>query len=205
MPAPERTVALKPPSLSMEEAAAIPLAGMTAYQGLVEGLDVQPGERVLVHAASGGVGHFAVQIAKTLGATVVATGSPDSHAWLRELGADEVLDYHSGPISEQLATVGGPVDAVLDLVGGAALEDSPAQVKDPTRVTSIIDADSVRGQGGTYVFVRPDREHLDRLAAMVEDGTLTVAVAKTFPLDEIAEAHRHLEEEHPRGKVVVTI
>ena len=205
VPAPERTVALKPPSLSMEEAAAIPLAGMTAYQGLVEGLDVQPGERVLIHAASGGVGHFAVQIAKSLGATVVATGSPDSHTWLRELGADEVLDYHAGPISEQLASVGGPVDAVLDLVGGAALEDSRAQVKDPTRVTSIIDADTVRAQGGTYVFVRPDRDHLDRLAAMVQDGTLTVAVAEVFPLDEIAEAHRHLEEEHPRGKVVVTI
>ena len=205
VPAPERTVSLKPPSLSMAEAAAIPLAGMTAYQGLVEALDVQPGERVLIHAASGGVGHFAVQIARSLGAVVIGTGSPSSHAWLRELGADEVLDYHAGPISEQLGSVGGKVDAVLDLVGGAALEDAPAQLHDPTRVTSIVDADTVRAQGGTYVFVRPDRANLDRLTALVEDGRLAPTVAKVFALDEIAEAHRYLEEEHPRGKVVVTI
>lgn len=205
VPAPERTVTAKPASLSMEEAAAIPLAGMTAYQCLVEELDVQPGERVLVHAASGGVGHFAVQIAKALGATVIGTGSPSSHAWLRELGADEVLDYRSGTISEQLATVGGKVDAVVDLVGGAALEDAPAQLLDPTRVVSIIDAVTVLGQGGRYVFVRPDRDNLDRLAALVADGKLQVVVDRVFALDEIAEAHRYAEEDHPRGKVVVTI
>ncbi len=160
VPAPERTVVAKPSALSMEEAAALPLAGMTAYQGLVEALDVQPGERVLIHAASGGVGHLAVQIAKALGATVIGTGSPESHDWLRELGADEVLDYHAGPVSGQLASVGGKVDAVLDLIGGDALEDASAQLKDPTRVASVIDADTVLGQGGSYVFVRPDRDNL---------------------------------------------
>lgn len=205
VPAPERTVAAKPAALSMEEAAALPLAGMTAYQGLVEALAVQPGERVLIHAASGGVGHLAVQIAKSLGATVVGTGSPASHDWLRELGADEVLDYHAGPVSEQLQAVGGQVDAVLDLVGGDALQDAPAQLKDPKRVASVIDADTVLGLDGSYVFVRPDRDNLARLTELVEAGDLRVGIARTFTLEEIADAHRYAESEHPRGKVVVTI
>jgi NADPH:quinone reductase-like Zn-dependent oxidoreductase len=205
VPAPERTVALKPASIPVEEAAALPLAGMTAYQSLVEGLDVQAGERVLVHAASGGVGHLAVQIAKSLGATVIGTGSASSHDWLRELGAAEVLDYADGPVSEQLASVGGKVDAVLDLIGGEALEDSPAQLHDPTRVVSVIDADTVHELGGTYVFVRPEREHLAALARLVDHGDLRVAIAATYELDDIAEAHRHSESGHPRGKVLIRI
>ena len=205
VPAPERTVALKPASISLEEAAALPLAGMTAYQALTEALEVQPGERVLVHAASGGVGHLAVQIAKALGATVIGTGSAGSLDWLRELGADEALDYAAGTISTQLESAGGPVDAVLDLIGGDALEDAPAQVRDKSRIASVIDADTVRGLGGTYVFVRPEREHLATLARFVDQGNLKVRVDRTFELDEIAEAHRHSETGHPRGKVVVTI
>lgn len=205
VPAPERTVAAKPAALSMEEAAALPLAGLTAYQGLAEALDVQPGERVLIHAASGGVGHLAVQIARSLGATVIGTGSPESHDWLRELGADEVLDYHAGPVSEHLQAVGGKVDAVLDLIGGEALQDAPAQLDDPTRVASVIDADTVAAQGGSYVFVRPDRDNLARLTELVEAGRLKVSIARTFTLEELADAHRYAESEHPRGKVVVTI
>jgi len=205
VPAPERTVALKPSTLTFEEAGAMPLAGMTAYQGLVEALEVKPGERVLIHAASGGVGHFAVQIAKALGATVIGTGSPDSHDWLRELGADEVLDYSAGPVSQQLQAVGGPVDAVLDLVGGDALQDAPRQVTGGTRIASIIDPETVLGLGGTYVFVRPSRENLASLTELVEAGKLKVTVDRTFGLDEIVEAHRHSESGHPRGKIVVRI
>jgi NADPH:quinone reductase-like Zn-dependent oxidoreductase len=205
VPAPERTVALKPASISLEAAAALPLAGMTAYQGLVEALEVQPGERVLVHAASGGVGHFAVQIAKALGASVIGTGSAGSLDWLRELGADEVIDYAAGTISEQLDSVGGQVDAVLDLVGGEALEDAPAQVRDKSRIASVIDAETVLGLGGTYVFVRPDRDNLAALARLVDHGKVKVNVAATYALDDIAEAHRFSETGHPRGKVVVRI
>ena len=204
VPAPERTVGPKPVSLGVEESAALPLAGMTAYQGLVEELEVQADERVLIHAASGGVGHLAVQIAKALGATVVATGSPASHDWLRELGADEVLDYGAGPISEQLASVGGKVDAVLDLIGGEALADAPHQVVGGTRIVSVIDPDTVLALGGTYVFVRPDRDNLARLAELVDAGSLTVTVARTFALDDIVEAYRFAETGHPRGKVLVT-
>jgi NADPH:quinone reductase-like Zn-dependent oxidoreductase len=205
VPAPERTVTAKPTSLSFEEAAAVPLAGMTAYQALTEALEVGSGDRVLVHAASGGVGQFAVQIAKSLGATVIGTAGPANHELVRSLGADEVLDYNAGPISEQLAQVGGQVDAVLDLVGGEALADAPKQVKDTGRIASVIEADTVLGLGGTYVFVRPERAHLDALAALADAGKLTVTVAKTFGLDQVAEAHRLSEAGHPAGKVVITL
>jgi NADPH:quinone reductase-like Zn-dependent oxidoreductase len=203
VPAPERTVTRKPAGISFEEAAALPLAGSTAYQALVEALDVQRGERVLVHAASGGVGHLAVQIAKALGAVVVGTASPDNHDLVRELGADEVIDYHAGPVSDQL---GEPVDAVLDLVGGPALEDAPKQVRGGSRrIASVIDPEKVLELGGTYVFVRPDRPTLDRLATLVEQGQLRVVVAGRYSLDEVADAHRALEKGSGPGKVVITL
>jgi NADPH:quinone reductase-like Zn-dependent oxidoreductase len=202
VPAPERTVARKPEGISFEEAAALPLAGMTAYQCVVEALDVQPGDRVLVHAASGGVGHLAVQIAKARGAHVIGTAGAANLAWVRSLGADEVLDHSAGPISEQL---GEQVDAVVDLVGGDALTDAPNQVTDGSRVVSVIDADTVLAQGGHYVFVRPSRENLQALTDLVESGRLSVTVARTFDLDHVADAHRLSEEGHPRGKVVITL
>ncbi|MGZ4499941.1 MAG: NADP-dependent oxidoreductase [Nocardioidaceae bacterium] len=202
VPAPERTVTRKPARLSFEEAGALPLAGMTAYQGIVEALDVQPGERVLVHAAAGGVGHFAVQIAAALGAEVVGTASAANHDRLRALGAEEVIDYADGPVSKQLVE---PVDAVLDLVGGDALDDAPDQLRGGTRIASVVDADKVRELGGTYVFVRPSRENLDALTALVDAGKLRVEVAATYPLEQIADAHRASEEGHARGKIVVTL
>jgi NADPH:quinone reductase-like Zn-dependent oxidoreductase len=202
VPAPERTVTRKPASLSFEEAAALPLVGLTAWQALTEALEVTEGDRVLVHAGAGGVGHVAVQIAVALGAEVVATASPANHDFLRGLGATEVVDYSNGPVSEQLSS---PVDAVLDLVGGPALEDAPKQVRDSARIASIVDAQTVLAQGGRYVFVRPDRDGLDALARLADEGRLRVEVARVMPLDEIADAHRLSEEGHVRGKVVVTI
>ncbi|HET7823149.1 MAG TPA: NADP-dependent oxidoreductase [Ornithinibacter sp.] len=202
VPAPERTVVRRPVNVSFEEAAAVPLAGGTAYQALVEALDVRRGDRVLIHAASGGVGHFAVQIAKHLGAHVIGTASPGNHDALRELGADEVLDYHAGPVSEQLSA---PVDAVLDLVGGDALADAPRQVEGGTRIASVVDPDTVLGLGGSYVFVRPDRATLDALRGLVEDGHVRVVLSGTFDLDDIAEAHRAAEKGNGPGKVAVTI
>lgn len=202
VPAPERTVTRKPASLSFEEAAALPLVGLTAWQALTEALQVTDGDRVLVHAGAGGVGHVAVQIAVALGAEVVATASPANHDFLRGLGATEVVDYNNSPVSEQLSS---PVDAVLDLVGGPALEDAPKQVRDSARIASIVDAQTVLAQGGRYVFVRPDRDGLDALARLADEGKLRVEVARVMPLDEIADAHRLSEEGHVRGKVVVTI
>ncbi len=202
VPAPERTVTRKPASLSMTEAAAVPLAGLTAYQCVVEVLDVQPGERVLVHAAAGGVGRFAVQIALARGATVVGTARPVNHDALRGLGVDEVVDYHAGPVSEQLTA---PVDAGVDLVGGDALDDAPHQVRDTSRIVSVVDPETVLRIGGRYVFVRPERDHLDALARLADDGRLRVDVVGTYPLERIAQAHRASETGHTAGKVVVTI
>jgi NADPH:quinone reductase-like Zn-dependent oxidoreductase len=202
VPAPERTVSRKPASLSFEEAAAVPLAGLTAYQSLTEALSVAEGDRVLIHAAAGGVGQLAVQIALALGCEVVGTASPGNHDHLRELGVSEVIDYHQGPVSEQLSA---PVDAVLDLVGGGALVDAPKQVTHPTRIASIIDAQTVRELGGTYVFVRPERAHLDVLAGLADGGKLRVELAETFRLEQLADAHRLSESGHTRGKIAVSI
>ncbi|MDF9716532.1 NADP-dependent oxidoreductase [Nocardioides sp. ChNu-99] len=200
--APQRTVALKPGGLSFTEAAAVPLAGLTAWQTVVEALDVQPGERLLVHAAAGGVGQFAVQIALARGAEVVGTARPDNHDLLRDLGVSEVVDHSAGPVSAQLSA---PVDAVLDLVGGEALEDAPRQVRDPSRVASVVDDEAVARLGGHYVFVRPERAHLDELRALVDAGRLRVDLAATYPLEEIADAHRASEQGRTRGKIAVTI
>ena len=200
VPAPQRCLAHKPESLSFAEAGALPLAGLTAYQALTEVLDVGEGDRVLVHRASGGVGFFAVQIAVALGAHVIGTASPKNHGFLRDAGAAEVLDYSAGPISGQLSE---PVDAVLDLVGGDALADAPKQVRDPARIAS-------RGRprrAGTSAAATcssgptPDLEELGRMA---DAGQLRVPIAKAFPLEQSADAHRLVAGGHVRGKVVVT-
>jgi NADPH:quinone reductase-like Zn-dependent oxidoreductase len=201
VPAPQRCLAHKPQSLSFAEAGSLPLAGLTAYQALTEALDVQEGDRVLVHRAAGGVGFNAVQIAVALGAQVVGTASPRNHGFLKDAGATEVLDYTAGPISQQLSE---PVDAVLDLVGGDALADAPKQVRDRARITSVVDP-AVNEMGGRYVFVRPEQHDLEELGRMADDGQLRVPIAKAFPLEQIADAQRLVAGGHVRGKVVVTL
>ncbi|WP_138735254.1 NADP-dependent oxidoreductase [Modestobacter excelsi] len=201
VPAPQRCIAHKPESLGFAEAGALPLAGLTAYQALTEVLDVGEGDRVLVHRAAGGVGFFAVQIAAALGAHVIGTASPRNHGFLTDAGAAEVLDHSAGPISGQLSE---PVDAVLDLVGGPALGDAPDQVRDPARIASIVDP-VVLDLGGRYVFVRPDQHDLEELGRMADAGQLRVAIAKAFPLAQVADAQRLVAEGHVRGKVVVTL
>jgi NADPH:quinone reductase-like Zn-dependent oxidoreductase len=201
VPAPQRCVSRKPESLSFAEAGALPLAGLTAYQALTEALDVGEGDRVLVHRAAGGVGFFAVQIAVALGAHVIGTASPRNSGFLRDAGAAEVLDHTAGPASGQLSE---PVDAVLDLVGGDALADAPRQVRDASRIASVVDP-AVNGMGGRYVFVRPDRHDLEELGRMADAGQLRVAIARAFPLERTAEAQDLVAGGHVRGKVVVTL
>ena len=112
-----------------------------------------------------------------------------------------MLDYSAGPISAQLSE---PVDAVLDLVGGDTLADAPKQVRDPARIASVVDP-GVRDLGGRYVFVRPDAHDLEELGRMADAGQLRVPIAKAFPLEQTADAHRLLAGGHVRGKVVVTV
>jgi NADPH:quinone reductase-like Zn-dependent oxidoreductase len=201
VPAPQRCLAHRPQSLSFAESGALPLAGLTAYQALTEVLDVGEGDRVLVHRAAGGVGFNAVQIAVALGAHVVGTASPRNHGFLRDAGVAEVLDYSAGPVSAQLSE---PVDAVLDLVGGETLADSPKQVRDRARVASVVDP-AVNGMGGRYVFVRPDAHDLEELGRMADAGQLRVPIARAFPLEQVARAQELVAGGHVRGKVVVTV
>ncbi|WP_433173265.1 NADP-dependent oxidoreductase [Actinoallomurus sp. CA-150999] len=201
--APVRTLGRKPRGLSWAEAAGLPLAGLTAYQALTKALTITPEDTVLVHAASGGVGSFAVQIARAKGARVIGTASPRNHDHLRELGAEPVA-YGPGLADEVRRLAPGGVSAALDLVGGAAIEVTPDLLTDKGRWASIIDP-SVIDRGGRYVFVRPDPTDLSALAGLVDDGRLTVTVAKTFPLVEAGEAQRLNAEGHTRGKIVLEI
>jgi NADPH:quinone reductase-like Zn-dependent oxidoreductase len=202
--APIRTVTKKPANASFEEAGAIPLAGLTAFQSLVHALEVAPGDIVLVHGASGGVGLFAVQIAISLGARVIGTASEGNHEFLRSLGAEPV-EYGDGLVERVRAIVPDGVTAVADF-NGADLAVSPDLLAESStgRIVSIIDP-GVKDMGGQYVFVSPDVDDLDELAELFDDGTLTVEIAAQFPLAETQQAWDLSQEGHARGKIVITV
>ena len=200
---PARGVAAAPSALDAVAASCLPLAGLTAWQSLVEVLRVQAGETVLVHAATGGVGHLAVQIARSRGAEVIGTCSPRNLEHLGSLGA-RALKYGDGLEDRVRALAPDGVDAVLDLVGGDALTGSPALLKSPGRLVSIIDADTVHELGGTYVFVRPDADQLAALARLADAGDLVPHVQSTHPLDEVRAAVAEAQA-GVRGKVVLTV
>jgi NADPH:quinone reductase-like Zn-dependent oxidoreductase len=201
--APLRTVGPRPATASWAQAAALPLVGLTAYQALTERLAVRAGETVLVHAASGGVGLMAVQIARILGAEVIGTAGERNHERLRGFGAAPVA-YGDGLVDRVRALRPDGVDAVLDLAGGQALDDSPALARDRTRITSIVDP-RVLELGGQYLFVRPDRAHLARLAGWVDEERLRIEVGAVLPLAEAAQAQRLQAAGEVPGKIVLTI
>lgn len=201
--APVRTLARKPRNLSFTQAAGIPLAGLTAYQTLVKALKVTEGDTVLVHAAAGGVGSMAVQLARHLGARVIGTASERNHAYLRSLGAEPVT-YGDGLGERVRALAPDGVDAVFDTVGGDALTESVPLLAAGGRLASITDQ-AVLTHGGRYVFVRPDPDDLQDLTDIAERGALGVEVSATFPLEKAADAQRLNEEGHTRGKIVVTV
>lgn len=202
--APVRTLARKPASLTWEQAASLPLAGLTAYQGLVHALRVSDSDTVLIHAASGGVGSFAVQIAAARGARVLGTASQRNHDFLRQLGAEPV-EYGDALADRVSELVPDGVTAVLDLVGGDALEATPDVLADGGRIASVADAAGVATLGGRYVFVRPDAADLTALGDLVEAGRLRVPVARTFALEETAAAQKASAEGHTRGKIAVLV
>jgi NADPH:quinone reductase-like Zn-dependent oxidoreductase len=196
-------VGRKPRSMTFAQAGGVPLAGLTAWQA-VRAVDVGPGDVVLVHAAAGGVGHFAVQLARAYGAArVIGAASPVNHDFVRSLGA-EPIEY--GPdLPLRLASLiggDGKVDAVLDLFGGDALKQSPYMVRNAARHASIVDP-AVKEQGGQYVYVRPSAEGLNELADLADRGRLRSEVFREFPLAQAADAQRLVEERHTRGKVVL--
>ncbi|WP_432010054.1 NADP-dependent oxidoreductase [Streptomyces cucumeris] len=201
--APLRTLARKPRNLSFAQAAGIPLAGLTAYQALTGALRVTEGDTVLVHAAAGGVGSMAVQLARHMGARVIGTASERNHDYLRTLGAEPVA-YGDGLADRLRESAPRGVDAALDLVGGQALTASAELLARGGRLASIADPD-VLGLGGHYVFVRPDPSDLQDLTDLAERGALGVELAAVLPLPRTAEAQRLSAEGHTRGKIAVTV
>lgn len=206
---PSRQLARVPDRLSDVEAGAMPLACLTAWQALVETAAVRDGDRVLVQAAAGGVGHLAVQIAKSRGAYVIGTARADDHAFLADLGIDESIDYRR----EDVGAAVRDVDVVLDLVGGqTGLESLPVlrngglliSVPSRANLAPLREAagDRVRVTG---ILVEPDRTGMDAIAALAADGDLRVRVSRTFPLEQAAAAHDLLENGRAGGKLVLTI
>jgi NADPH:quinone reductase-like Zn-dependent oxidoreductase len=201
--APVRTLARKPRNLSYEAAAGLPLVGLTAYQVLTKVLDVREGDIVLVHAAAGGVGSIAVQLARHRGARVIGTASEANHDYVRSLGGEPV-SYGEGLAERVRALAPQGVDAAFDTIGGDTLRISAELLAPEGRLASIADPDVV-GHGGRYYFVRPDADDLRHLSELAEQDVISVHVSETFPLERAAEAHRLNQEGRTRGKIVVTV
>ena len=202
----EGELARKPEKLSFDEAAGVPLAALTAWQALVDTAQLDEGQAVLIHGAAGGVGHFAVQIAKARGAHVIATASQKNHEFLKKLGADEVIDYTTQRFEEQVSGV----DVVLDSIGGDTQTRSLGVLAPGGILVSIVggppqaelEKRKVRGAG---ILVHPDGKELEEIAHLVDQGKLRVEVSATFPLADAGKAHELSEAGHVRGKVVLHV
>jgi NADPH:quinone reductase-like Zn-dependent oxidoreductase len=197
---PERVLANQPASLTSTEAAAVPLAGLTAYQALIHRLHLHEGDKLLVIGGAGGVGGFAIQIARSIGATVYATGSKPNHDYLASLGARPI--DHGVEQLTALSSVG--LTAVLDLYGGAPLEESIRLLRGADRIATIADP-AIVAQGGHYVFVQPSSGDLDALSKLVERDQLHPEIQARFPLEETRAAFAMSMEGHVRGKLVIEV
>ncbi|KKD07055.1 NADP-dependent oxidoreductase [Streptomyces sp. WM6386] len=203
---PAAVLAPKPKNLDLPHAAAVPLVAVTAWTALAVSARVRPGDRVLIHAAAGGVGHVAVQLAKELGAFVIGTAREAKHEWLRGLGADEVVDYTAVDFRDAVA----PVDVVLDLVGGSYGARSldvlrPGGLLVGAAIDPGVDERQAAERGLRYVWVtaEPSGELMSAITERIEAGRLRVAVERTYPLAEAAAAHRAIEEKRTTGKLVL--
>ncbi|MFI6362071.1 NADP-dependent oxidoreductase [Nocardia sp. NPDC050630] len=206
--APSRQLVRKPSGLTHAEAAALPLAGLTAWQMLVDIAELQAGQRVLVHGAGGGVGHLAVQIAKARGAYVIGTASAGKHEFLRGLGVDKLIDYRTADFVDVVRDV----DVVLETIGGGTAERSLSTLrkggilvtavdKASTALPKLAAAAGVRFAG---ISVEPDVVGLEALTQLVESGKLHPYVQQTLPLENAAKAHELVEQGNVQGKIVLT-
>ncbi|MFJ7153666.1 NADP-dependent oxidoreductase [Streptomyces sp. NPDC101118] len=203
--APARQFARKPASLTHQQAAALPLAALTAWQALNDTAGLRSGQRVLVHAAAGGVGHFAVQIAKALGAYVIGTASAGKHDFVRSLGADEVVDYRSTAFEEAVADV----DVVIDSIGGDYGTRSLEVLKPGGTLITLNGPDDIpagaEGFRTGWTLVEPDFAGLQAIAAMAEEGSLRPEIDTVLPLAEAAKAHEIGERGRTTGKIVLSV
>jgi NADPH:quinone reductase-like Zn-dependent oxidoreductase len=206
---PSRQLARTPDALADVEAGGLPLAGLTAWQSLVDTAEVGEGDRVLVHAAAGGVGHLAVQIAKARGAHVIGTARAEKHDFLRELGVDEPIDY----TEERFEEVVSDLDIVLDLIGTddyalrslQTLREGGLLIPVPSGVSeSVFAAAKEQSKRALGIQVEPDYCGLESLAALADEGKLKVEIDESFRLAHAADAHERLESGRVRGKVVLT-
>ncbi|HLY91648.1 MAG TPA: NADP-dependent oxidoreductase [Candidatus Angelobacter sp.] len=223
---PEKSLARKPKNLSHEEAAAIPLAALTAWQAMLKQGKLKPGQRVLIHAGAGGVGVMAIQIAKAFGAFVAATASTQNQQLLRELGADQPVDYSR----EKIETIRPKFDLVLDGVGQSVWGASFRALKFGGRLVTLavpvpkrpagkvkffstaiagLAGGTLRGlMGGKLLKIiqaKPRGGDLEKIGTLIEAGKIRTVIEKVFPLEQIAEAHRLSEQGHVRGKLVIKI
>lgn len=207
--APARALVRKPENIDHVQAGAIPLAALTAWQSLVDAAQVQPGQRVLIHAAAGGVGHLAVQIAKERGAHVIGTASAPKHALLRELGADEAVDYRTQDFTEL-----APVDVVLDTMGGETATRSLDVLRPGGQLVTIaltsLPADlpeqaAARGVKLHPLLVEADQQGMGAIRDLVAAGRLRAVIEASFPLAEAAKGHELGDTGHVTGKVVLTV
>jgi NADPH:quinone reductase-like Zn-dependent oxidoreductase len=206
--APARAFASKPRNVDHLQAAALPLAGLTAWQALNDTAHLESGQRVLIHAAAGGVGHLAVQIAKARGAYVIGTASARNHDLVRGLGADEMIDYQA----TDFATAVSDVDVALDTVGGDYPARSLRTLRTGGRLISLLpfppEVAEEAGRLGVraqVMLVEHDHGGLTAIADLVTAGKLRPVVAATFPLSNAAKAHELGEQRHVAGKLVLTM
>ncbi|MFM9972504.1 MAG: NADP-dependent oxidoreductase [Burkholderiales bacterium] len=203
---PERELALKPASLDFAHAAAVPLAALTAWQALFDNAGLCAGQTVLVHAAAGGVGHLAVQLAKNAGAKVIGTASTRNKDYVLSLGVDQFIDYTQAKFEE----VSGMVDVVFHTIGADMRPRSWSIVKKGGWLVAITgpvaeNEGAQYGANGKFISVRPNGEQLTKIGKLIDSGTVKIAVEKTYSLEEIAKAHQHVELGRTRGKVVIAI
>jgi len=205
---PARHFAAKPSTLDHQGAGGLALAGLTAWQALVDTANVRAGDRVLVHGAGGGVGHLAGQIALALGAEVVGTARIAKHQRLMEIGLPEVVDY----TTDRFATAVGPVDSVVDLLGEEhsfrALETirpggTLVYVTSDTLPEGLAEAAAEKSVRATALLVEPDHNGLAHLGAFADDGRLRVLVHHCYPLSRASEAHESLDRDRPLGKIIL--
>ncbi|MEU0216973.1 NADP-dependent oxidoreductase [Streptomyces sp. NPDC006265] len=205
--APVRALARKPAAVDHTQAGALPLVSLTAWQALTEHAGLRPGQRVLIHAAAGGVGHVAVQIAKAHGAYVIGTASAGKHAFLREIGVDEAVDYRETDVSEAVKDV----DVVLDTIGGDNSLRSLRVLRPGGVLVSILPGGSDElyeeaerlGVRALRMLVDADRGGMETIAELVGTGKLRATIAGTFPLAEAAEAHALGDTGRTTGKLVL--
>ncbi len=199
-------LAAKPASLDLVTAAAAPLAGVSAYQALADHINLQPGQKILVHGGAGGIGSLAIQLAKHLGAYVATTASAEETGFVKSLGADEVVDYKNQDFSIILKDY----DAVFDTVGGETNKKSYKILKNGGAMVSMLEApdeELVKQKNLNYNQQQSEAtpERLVKVAELIDAGVLKVNVDKVFPLDQAAEAFEYWQTGHPKGKVVLQI